>query len=70
MKALIRYRVNRHAQGPVVVIFERNEPEWLQNPLVEVPCGAKHLCHPVDGPGLGLECNLDKIALAQRFRKS
>jgi len=54
----------------MVVIFERNEPEWLQNALVEVPCGAKHLCHSVDGPGLGLECNLDKIALAQRFRKS
>jgi len=67
---LIRYRVNRHAQGPVVVIFERNEPEWLQNAIIQVPRRRKHLCHSVDGPGLGLECNLDKIALAQRFRKS
>jgi len=53
-----------------VVILERHEPEWLQNACVEIWCWAKHLRHPVDGAGLGLECNLDKIALAERFRKS
>jgi hypothetical protein len=50
----------------VVVIFQGNEAERLQNAIGQSPPWMQHLSHATHGPGLHLESNFDETAFFQR----
>lgn len=57
--------IQRIAQAAVVVIFNGNEPEWLQHSVGKVPHRAENFGHAVHRTGLSLESNFDKVALGE-----
>ena len=61
--------VERGAQAPVVIIFERNEAEGLQHSSARLASRTEKLGHAVYGTGLGLKCDFDEITLAERRRQ-
>ena len=51
----------------MVLIFDSDEAEGLQNAARHAPHGAQNLCHAMHWTGLCLEGYFYKIALAQRL---
>ena len=62
--------IERAAQTPVIVVFERYEPERLQDAVGHTPHRAEDFGHAVHRPRLGLECDFHKIALGERFSET
>ncbi len=58
--------VERRAQAAVIIVFKRNEAEWLQHASARFFRGTQQFGHAMHGTGLRLEGNFDKIALPQR----
>lgn len=53
----------------MIVVAHRNEAEWLQDAFRSPSCD-QHLGHAVHCAALGLERDLDEIALLEGFRDS
>ena len=53
----------------MVVIAQRDEPEWLQRSLAGSTHRAEHFGHASNRTTLYMESNLDEVALAQRSGK-
>ena len=66
---MVRHVVERRAQAAVIVIFQRNESEWLQDASAGFFRWAQQFGHSVYGAGLRLERDFDKIALSERGRQ-
>ena len=54
----------------MIIIFDRDKPEWLQHSIGDTPCRAEYFGHAMYGPGLRLECDFDEVTLCQRLSQS
>lgn len=62
--------IERGAEAAVIVVFERDEAEGLQDAVGSFLHGTENFGHAVDGSGLGLECDLDEDARTERLRQT
>jgi len=62
--------IERRAQAPVIVIFERDKAERLEHSIFRFPHGTEYFSHGAYRTGLGLKGNFDEIALGKRTRQS
>jgi hypothetical protein len=63
-KIPLQGRVHRETQGFVVFILQRDKTKCLQNPAGRNLPWMEHFGHAVDRARLGLESDLDEVALA------
>ena len=61
--------IERTAQAAMIVVFERDEPERLQNSIRHLARRAQNFSHAMHRAGLGLKRDLNKVALPQRLRQ-
>ena len=69
-QAPVRHVVERRSQAAIVVIFERDKAEWLEDSVLRLPHGTQYLSHGSYRAGLRLKCNFDEVALCKRTRQS
>lgn len=64
-----RDMIQRGSQSPVIVVFQRHEPEGLQNSSADFSRGAEKFSHTMNWTRLCLEGHFDEVALAKRTGK-
>jgi len=64
------YVIERGAEAAVVVVFERDEAEGLQDSVGRFLRWAQNFGHAVYRSGLGLKCDFDEDSLTQRLREA
>jgi len=65
-EVLIHARVQGAAQRELIVVFQRNEAEWLHDFVLGFACWLQDLRHAFYRARFRLEGDLDQIALLQR----
>jgi hypothetical protein len=61
--------IQRSPQAAMIVVLKRDEAKWLKHAIGRLSHRTEDFRHAMDWARLRLECNFNKIALAQRTRQ-